>query len=338
MRQQINPYLVSLDVTNRCNLACLHCYNDSGTGAGDMYDDPPRGSVQKIAANLSEARISHSGATMMTVEELLLVAEKIIALSPLQVCLCGGEPILCPSLFEVIHRLRPHVGKLVMVSNGFLIDEKMAARLVAGGIDSIQISLDGAFSWQHDSFRGVKGAFDRAVAAVKNLKHAGMGEVAASMILNKINHLSLARFLPLCASIGVDSVRIMEMLPLGRGAGIWRHLSVDAGETFHFCRELSHLLPIYSEHMSVEWLNPAASSRFVFHRGARLRSPLSLSIRADGEVRLDPYLPFSVGNILREDFHEKLSERLAAIWDDQEVCERISRLYSAKDFEAEVTP
>lgn len=49
----------------------------------------------------------------------------------------------------------------------------MAKQLAEHGLDLAQISIDGANAWQHDSFRGVMGSFERATAAVRNLKATG---------------------------------------------------------------------------------------------------------------------------------------------------------------------
>ena len=297
------PFLIAFDITRRCNLRCLHCYNDSGAGDGDM-----------------------------NAREIETAVEKIIRLKPMQICLCGGEPLLSPFLFDIIAKIRPKVRNLMMVSNGFLIDWNMAKRLVNAGIDSLQISLDGAFSWQHDSFRGVGGSFYHAVSAIKNLKRAGMKTVSVAIIINKMNCSSIGDFLSLCAEIGADAVHIMQMLPLGRGKDAVTNLSLSDEEIFRFCREMARLKPIYEGKMSVEWKDPVGSSQFIFNRGQKLNAPFSLAIRSNGKVLIDPYLPFDVGNILDADWKTELSHRLNLLWSDEKMTAELSRLCNLYDF------
>ena len=140
------PIMVSFDITQRCNLRCVHCFNNSGDQAPNA--DMPR-------------------------DTKLAIARQVAEMHPFNVCLCGGECLCSPELFEIMDILRPHVAKLSMVSNGWLISKKMAKQLAEHGLDLAQISIDGANAWQHDSFRGVMGSFERATAAVRNLKTTG---------------------------------------------------------------------------------------------------------------------------------------------------------------------
>lgn len=297
------PFLIAFDITGRCNLRCLHCYNDSGAGKGDM-----------------------------NAEEIEIAVQKIVRLKPMEICICGGEPLLSPFLFDIIAKLRPNAAKLMMVTNGFFMDEEIAKKLANSGIDTVQISLDGANSFQHDSFRGAKGAFDRAVSAIKTLKNAKIQTVAVAMILNKLNCNSLKDFFALCEKIGVDAIHIMQMLPLGRGVGVTANLSPSDEETFRFCRELTKLRRVYESKFSIEWNDPVGSSKFVFNRSKNLGSPFSFSVRANGDVVTDPYFPFEIGNILEDDFEETLPLKLIEIWNDTKIAAKFLRLNTIYDF------
>ena len=205
MRQTDAPIMVSFDVTSRCNLRCVHCFNDSGSEA-PFTDLPP--------------------------EVKLEIARQVAAIHPHNVCLCGGETLCCPNLLEIMDVLRPAVGKLSMVSNGFLMTREKAAELHAHGMDLMQISIDGANAWQHDSFRGVQGSFDRATAAVRNLVEAGISTVDVSLVPNRLNYRSLADYLAMCRDLGVHQVRMMPFLPSGRGKSIGRTLVISVPLAF----------------------------------------------------------------------------------------------------------
>lgn len=300
----MSPQIVAFNVTSRCNLHCRHCYNNSGSGNG---------------RDLSPG-------------ELLRIAGQIAELQPRQICLCGGETMLCPVLFDIIDCLRPHTGKLSMVSNGWLIDQTMAEKLVDSGIDSMQISLDGAFPWQHDSLRGVSGAFSRAVRAITCLREAGLPQLMTALIPNKMNVGCVEDYFQLCISLGVARIRFMPMLPLGRGREEGGRLLPEAGEMFRFGRMLSHCREKYAQHIYAEWDDPVGSSHYLYKLAALRKQPVSLCIDADGTVRLDMYLSFPVGNLCETDLEHIWHQQIPAGWQRPEVKECIESLQQMDDF------
>lgn len=300
----MRPQIVAFNVTSRCNLRCRHCYNDSGSG---------------------RSRDLSAG-------ELLRIAGQIAALQPRQVCLCGGETMLCPALFDIIACLRPHTGKLSMVSNGWLIDRPMAEKLVASGIDNMQISLDGARPWQHDSLRGVSGAFGRAAAAIACLREAGLPQLMTALIPNRMNVRCVEEYFRLCISLGVSRIRFMPMLPLGRGREDGGMLLPDAGEMFRFGRLLSRCREKYAAEIQAEWDDPVGSSHYLYKLAALRKQPVSLCIDADGTVRLDMYLSFPVGNLCEMDLETVWKQRIPAGWQRPEVKACIESLRQMGDF------
>lgn len=301
------PKLVAFDLTTRCNLHCIHCYNESGRA----YTDE------------------------LTKEEMHRVVEELARLQPVQVCLCGGEPLLSPYLFQVIERLRFHVGRLAMVSNGFFIDAEMAERLVAAGVSTVQISLDGAEAWQHDSFRGMTGAFDRAIQAIQQLKRAGMKQVAVSLIPNQLNLDSLEAYFSLCSSLGVDIVRMMPMLPSGRGGRLAaQRLALDASGQFQCCRSIERARQQYADISIIEWTDPVASVQWLWKVSRKSDCPLSFSLKADGWVALDSYLPFVVGNVRDTALEALYGKRLSDAWKSSAVQHCVESIHCVNDFAA----
>lgn len=81
----------------------------------------------------------------------------------------GGEPLILPDIIERVRHTKKRIPFMHLVSNGSLLDEKMARALSSSGIDAVSISINARGSAM-DKLTGVKGSFDRAVLAVKNLK------------------------------------------------------------------------------------------------------------------------------------------------------------------------
>lgn len=259
---------VALNITSRCNLRCLHCYNGSGEcAAGDMDR-----------------------------KALLRVADELMALKPFNLCLCGGEPLCCPDLVPLLEHLQGRVPRISMVSNGFALDDGWAERLVHYGVTAVQISLDGAYAWQHDSLRGTAGSFERAVQAIAALKKAGMPQVVCSILPNRLNVDSLPEYVQLCMAAGVDIIRAMPFLPSGRGRSMGRSLMLDEAGYFRFRRSLWRLANQYTGKIRIEWDDPL---RLMVTMEQRIQSgepePM-LEVRADGQVALTNYLPILLGD------------------------------------------
>ena len=180
---------VTVNVTNRCNLRCTHCYNDPG---GDELD------AAVIAKALRAARPALSaGASLI---------------------LLGGEPLLAVDrLVAIVEGARSTFPAPPMLSsNGTLIDRELATRLADLDVD-IQISLDGPDAATNDPVRG-EGSFDRAVRGVRHLVDQGV-PVTLSMVYDRTNYTRLEAYADLAIELGASEVRYIPMRRIGRAAG-----------------------------------------------------------------------------------------------------------------------
>lgn len=303
------PEMVSIDVTSACNLCCAHCYNDSGDGhRGDMDDDT-----------------------------LLRAGRQIAELRPMNLCLCGGEP-LCrgEALFALIDIVRPAVGKVSMVSNGWALTGDVARRLKKSGVDAVQISLDGAKAWQHDTLRGALGSFDRAIAAIKHLQDAGISQISTAFLPNKLNWFSLEEYMNLCAGLGMTLIRTMPYLPSGRGRTVGRALMLEDGEYFSFCREISRLNLYYGEKIKIEWDDPLSLLFLMKRRAERGDRNIDMEIRATGHLAASTYLPIVVGDLRAhtlKEYWENGYDRLFCDERLQSVFRPVKNVYDLEKFD-----
>lgn len=160
------PVNLMLDVTQRCNLKCMHCYNDSNAHFnGDLSD-----------------------------EWMMEIANQITELKPSLVCFCGGEPTIRLPLILNMARLLTSYGIIVnMVSNGLLLNEANTHKLYESGISSIQISLDSYNREVHDRFRGKVGAYDSAIRAIQNIFRAGR-QPSVTYIPTRVNYKDIGGY------------------------------------------------------------------------------------------------------------------------------------------------
>jgi len=144
-----NLRVIELVCSNRCNFKCQHCSTRASRG-------------------------DYSGINM-PVEKISDIADQAHDLGIFELNFHGGELLTQPEyLFEAIKAVKPERFYVFLTSNGYLLDQEMANRLASAGVDRVSISIDSMDPQVHDSFRGVKGAFDRAVNALRYVKNAGM--------------------------------------------------------------------------------------------------------------------------------------------------------------------
>lgn len=159
----VGPLMVAWDVTNRCNLKCMHCLNRSGD---ERYHD--------FSNELSSS-------------EAIDVCRQIIELNPYSVCLCGGEPLLRTDFFDIVQTLVPHIQNVNAVSNGYIVDAQLAERIADSGLTMFQVSLDSAHEEMHNQFRANSDSFRRALNAIKTLSTHSSIQVAASFCPTRFN-------------------------------------------------------------------------------------------------------------------------------------------------------
>lgn len=124
----------------------------------------------------------------------------------------GGEPLLHPSLADWIKEAKRAGCKAGFLSNGSLLDEKTASRMVLAGADWIALSADGARAETFERIR--KGAdFATFCENVRRLTGMRMGKIPRVMfnfVMMPSNIDELEDFVRLSAGLGVDQVNFKQ--------------------------------------------------------------------------------------------------------------------------------
>ncbi|MBN9583752.1 MAG: radical SAM protein [Afipia sp.] len=144
-----SPRFLFIEVNKRCNLKCQHC--DFWLRTDDDRDRYL--SVPGRSAVIAEfAELSPNG----------------------NVVICGGEPMLdLEDYFALARSCRENGVRALSVVNGTRIrSPALAERMILEGPHEISISLNSPCEAQHDETRGVKGAFKKAVRALRLLIEA----------------------------------------------------------------------------------------------------------------------------------------------------------------------
>lgn len=280
------PYSMTLDITNKCNFRCIHCYNCSGENF-------------TIEDELSD-------------EEILNVINEIASIGLDSFCFCGGEPLLRKELLIKCAKIlsKGRVSSIGVVTNGFLVDENVAKELYESGITSAQVSLDGSTFDTYERIRGVKGSFNRAVNALKMLKKAEIEQVSSAFCPTSFNCEQLEEVYNICCESGIDILRVQPLMLIGRATD---NLHIKPSD-FQYRKLVScvNKLKKNSGSVLIDWSDPI--QHLIKYRNISENTSPIISIRANGSITNSPYLPITLGNIRRHTLSEYWKAGLGLSW------------------------
>lgn len=300
-----SPLLFAVDITNKCNFNCLHCYNDSGCGKNDE----------------------------LTEIEFIEVAKQIAEFKPLTLCFCGGETLLRYELIiAMLDILANNVGIINLVTNGSLLTKEKAYNLYRHGLQGIQISLDGCTAIQHDTFRGFKGAFDLALQAIDFAKDAGL-RVGIAISPSKINLPFIEDIFKLVANRGAKEIRLMPIIGMGRASKM-RNLLLNADE-------YSALIEIIEKErvkyrilgINIEWGDPIDHIYRMQNNNKLNLYTYSMEIKSNGYIGASTYFPIYFGNVKKHSLKEYWNNGFSKIWGNDLFLKFISQIKTIQDIE-----
>jgi len=196
------PRLVFWEVTKGCNLRCIHC--------------------RATATELSSPN------DLPLTKALNLIKQVSQSFLPILV-LSGGEPLFRPDIFELSSYAASLGIRVALATNGTLVTQEIARKIVESGVRRVSISLDGADAPTHDAFRGLPGAFDAALRGFRNLRELGMS-LQINMTIARHNAHQLPAVLALARQIGADALHTFLLVPVGCGVDIAAEQMVPAAE------------------------------------------------------------------------------------------------------------
>jgi radical SAM protein with 4Fe4S-binding SPASM domain len=125
-----------------------------------------------------------------------------------------------PDLLELARRAKSLGLRAVISTNGTLIDEPTADKLREVGLSYVGVSLDGMRE-TNDKFRGRHGAFDRALAGIRNCRKAGI-KVGLRFTINKRNAMDLADIFSLLRDEDIPRACFYHLVCAGRGSAMMK--------------------------------------------------------------------------------------------------------------------
>ena len=150
------PYVISWNLTYRCNLACEHCYLDAG------------GRPEVGTENFADRSELGTEDCFRIIDEIATFAPECLTI------LTGGEPLLRRDILEIVQRGAERDLWVVVGTNGVRITENVARRLADAGARGLSLSLDALDADRHDRFRNVRGAWRNTVEGAAILTRTGL--------------------------------------------------------------------------------------------------------------------------------------------------------------------
>ena len=129
--------------------------------------------------------------------------------------LSGGEPLMRPDIYDISKRAKDMKFYVGLSTNGVLIDESNVGKLAEIGYNYVGISLDG-LGKVHDDFRGMDGAFEKSLHAVRLLREHDV-KVGLRFTVTLDNAHTLPDYLDLCYKEKVDKIYLSHLVYAGRG-------------------------------------------------------------------------------------------------------------------------
>ncbi|HEY4903185.1 MAG TPA: radical SAM protein [Candidatus Sulfotelmatobacter sp.] len=166
------PLQVSIEVTRRCPLECLHCYNNL-----------PMGDVEAKQRELTK-------------EEHFRVLDELVEMGCFWILYTGGEIFARKDFLEIYTYAKQKGFLITLFTNGTIITEAIADYLVEWPPFAIEITLYGRTRETYEALTAIPGSYDRCLRGIQLLRERGLPlklkTVATS--INKHEVLAMRQF------------------------------------------------------------------------------------------------------------------------------------------------
>jgi MoaA/NifB/PqqE/SkfB family radical SAM enzyme len=275
---------VEIELTNRCNLACIQCLRSQGLKPYQLGDISFE-NYQRMLAQFPEV---------------------------VSICLNGfGEPLMHPLFLKIVSYTRATLpgSKITIYSNGMLLTEALAHSLPRSGLTEINVSIDAATP---ETYRKVRRGGElevvhenlRTLLRARRASGTTLPQVGVNFVLLNENEGELVRFVEQAAELGVDFVNCITYATYDWGFVNRRTPESYRKELKAAQQRLAELKLVCRSFPSddLSWADPQRPFGCDFFWGGSVR------VTYEGHVTLGCCTPFketySYGNILETPFSE----------------------------------
>jgi radical SAM protein len=211
-----SPMLVIWEVTQACDLACVHCR------ASALPDRNPK---------------------ELTTEQGYRLLDEIRSFGEPLMVFTGGDPLKRPDLFDLIrHAVKIGLRTNVTPSATPLLTGEAIEKFKEAGVSRMAISLDGPDAASHDEFRGIPGTFERAMFALRHARDIGL-DTQFQTTVTKRNMKRLTEMAEIAKEVRCKMWSLFFLIVTGRALENDDLTAAEYEQVFEFMYELSKTAP-----------------------------------------------------------------------------------------------
>jgi MoaA/NifB/PqqE/SkfB family radical SAM enzyme len=267
------PLYIAWQVTNECNLACLHCIEESGPGRA-FKDEMNEAQIFSFLRQVTDNDVPYMSFS-------------------------GGEPMIHPLFFDMAAFVCARGVQLKVETNGHYLTRETCRRMADIGVKSVQVSLDGATPESYERMRP-RGNFKTLIDGICNLTDAGLKlEINFSPTL--FNAHEAADVVDLAYDMGAQSFYTGRTMYTGNAVKTWQKLTPNENQYAALFCMLHEKAAEYDGRMRVHFheMGLLEELRYRLHNPAAL-----LIVLPNGLVKLINALPFICGDLRVESLTE----------------------------------
>ena len=270
-----------LEITSKCNLRCLHCYNESGILKNEISFEL----FKRLIDEFDEKP---------------------------DITFSGGEPLLHPDIWKMLEYAQDKINNdSVLITNATLITDEIAKKLTASGI-GVQVSLNGINAEQHDAICG-KGNYEKTLRGLDRLLEAGNKKIIVRGMISKLNYKDAENFV-LHWGQNAGHVVVSFLSAMGRGKSIKDLIDLDLFKKQEILNELHNSEKVNAlKESGISVGIPEAAFSFscpFITTSKEEKPPFAPRIDAKGNTYLCQIfdgIEYSLGNVNRQSLHEILA-------------------------------
>ncbi len=280
------PLYVAWQITNECNLACLHCIEESGPGKA-FKDELSEEMVFDVLRQLMDQGVPY-------------------------LSFSGGEPMVHPLFFQMVEYVCERGAELKVETNGHFLSAENCRRMKDLGVKAVQVSLDGATRESFNKMR-VRGEFNTLIDGMRELSRAGL-DIEVNYSPTRFNVHEIGRAVDLAHSLGAASFYTGRTMYTGNAVKTWHKLTPSDDEYRDYFKTLHQKAAEYSGRMRVHFHEMGLLEELQYRRH---HPAAMLIVLPNGLVKIVNALPFICGDLRTQSLTDVWSNFQRAWKDDR---------------------
>lgn len=184
------PFLVIWEITQACDLACVHC----------------RACAQPARSALE-----------LSTEEARQLIDQVADLKAPVFVITGGDPLKRPDIYQLVGYATMRGVRISLTPSATpLLTRDAIAELKLRGLARLAVSLDGSCAAVHDEFRRVPGSFHLTMDAIRSARELGL-PVQINTTVTRRNLHDFDATARLLQTLDIALWSVFFLVPTGRG-------------------------------------------------------------------------------------------------------------------------